>query len=98
MSEGLPTWCGEQYANGNHVRLEKVAVHPDYQHHDIGSRLVRDGLELFADERLATLLLTNDVSKRMFEKLGFRSVGSRVVKESEEQGEETFLLEGMIKE
>lgn len=54
----------------------QIQVHPDYQNHHIGSRLLRDLINRAKQEQVAVTLgvLKSNPARSLYERLGFRAV------------------------
>ena len=90
-------WYDGKVAQGVPVSVKLLAIHPDQQRCGYGSELMRQGMELFADKKLATVLTVGPgAAKSTFEKIEFRVVGSCVVKVDGD--DEELVLDGMIKD
>ena len=68
---------------GNIGRLIRVAVHPDYQGHGIGARLLAEAIEFFRTEKVKVVTLNtqkdNAVSQRLYRHFGFRPMGEEAL-------------------
>ncbi len=63
------------------AHILNIAVHPDFRRMGIGEMVLRDCLDNFFSLGARTALLEvrhgNDEAKRLYEKLGFKSIGIR---------------------
>lgn len=61
---------------GDRGHLMRVAVHPDYQGHGIGARLLAEAIEFFRAEKVKVVTLNtqkdNTISQRLYRRFGFR--------------------------
>jgi len=68
---------------GDTGHLSRVAVHPDYQGHGIGARLLAEAIEFFRTEKVKVVTLNtqkeNAVSQRLYRHFGFRPVGEEAL-------------------
>lgn len=68
---------------GNTGHLSRVAVHPDYQGHGIGTRLLAEATEFFRTEKVKVVTLNtqkdNAVSQRLYHRFGFRPMGEEAL-------------------
>jgi ribosomal-protein-alanine N-acetyltransferase len=68
---------------GDKGHLVRIAVHPDYQGHGIGARLVAEAIEFFRTKKVKVVTLNtqkdNAVSQRLYRRFGFRPVGEEAL-------------------
>jgi ribosomal-protein-alanine N-acetyltransferase len=68
---------------GDQGHLNRVAVHPDYQGHGIGARLLAEAIEFFRAEKAKVITLNtqkdNAVSQRLYHHFGFRPMGEEAL-------------------
>jgi len=68
---------------GDRGHLNRVAVHPDYQGHGIGARLLAEAIEFFRAEKVRVVTLNtqkdNAVSQRLYCHFGFRPMGEEAL-------------------
>jgi ribosomal-protein-alanine N-acetyltransferase len=68
---------------GDRGHLSRVAVHPDYQSHGIGARLMTEAIEFFRTEKVKVVTLNtqkdNAVSQRLYRHFGFRPMGEEAL-------------------
>jgi ribosomal protein S18 acetylase RimI-like enzyme len=61
---------------GDTGHLDRIAVHPDYQGHGIGTRLLAEAIEFFRTEKVKVVTLNtqkdNAVSQRLYRRFGFQ--------------------------
>ena len=68
---------------GDTGHLSRVAVHPDYQGHGIGARLLAEAIEFFRAEKVKVVTLNtqkdNAVSQHLYRRFGFRPMGEEAL-------------------
>lgn len=68
---------------GEAGHLSRVTVHPDYQGHGIGARLLAEAIEFFRTEKVKVITLNtqkdNVVSQRLYRHFGFRPMGEEAL-------------------
>lgn len=68
---------------GDRGHLNRIAVHPDYQGHGIGARLLAEAIEFFRTEKVKVITLNtqkdNAVSQRLYRHFGFRPMGQEAL-------------------
>ena len=68
---------------GDRGHLSRVAVHPDYQGHGIGARLMTEAVEFFRMEKVKVVTLNtqkdNAVSQRLYRHFGFQPMGEEAL-------------------
>ena len=92
--ENLPYFVVAELANqtvgylfssqqGDTGHLSRVAVHPDYQGHGIGARLLAEAIEFFRAEKVKVVTLNtqkdNTVSQHLYRHFGFRPMGEEAL-------------------
>ena len=68
---------------GDRGHLNRVAVHPDYQGHGIGTRLLIEAIEFFRTEKVKVVTLNtqkdNAVSQSLYRRFGFQPMGEEAL-------------------
>ena len=68
---------------GDRGHLNRVAVHPDYQGHGIGARLLAEAIEFFRREKVKVITLNtqkdNAASQRLYRHFDFRPMGEEAL-------------------
>lgn len=66
---------------GDEAHITNVAIHPDYQHLKLGTKMVKTMLEICQSEKIRAATLevrpSNEPALNLYKKFGFRSVGNR---------------------
>lgn len=66
--------CGGAEAHEFAALIRSVAVDPEYQHHGLGRRIVRDLLDRLASRGLREFYLLTTTAEEFFRKRGFRVI------------------------
>jgi ribosomal-protein-alanine N-acetyltransferase len=73
--------CSSRQGETGH--LNRVAVHPSYQGHGIGARLLAEAIEFFRTEKVRVVTLNtqkdNAVSQRLYRRFGFQPMGEEAL-------------------
>ena len=64
----------------NQLHLLILATHPEYQRRGAGTRLCRWGMQLAMDRKIPVTLFSSPMGTQLYTSLGFRMVGTVVVR------------------
>lgn len=89
-------WFDEVYGDKQQLRLTILGTHPDYRQRALATKLVQWGIAKSEEERTPITLFASPMGKKLYNKLGFKEIGSEKI---QVPGDEAFVnLLGMVRE